>query len=97
MVQVSRVSEALHLQVDSAKAKVNGTFSRRGSILAGTAKSGMEEVEVVLEIHSPAPREQVAQLIRMAEATCFTIQALRNPVESKLVVFLNGEPLPSAF
>ncbi len=93
-MQVSRVSEALHLQVDSARTRITGTFSRSGSVLAGTAKSRMQGVEVELELQSPGERGQIAQLIRMAEETCYVRQTIKNPVESKLTVLLNGERLP---
>jgi hypothetical protein len=34
----------------------------------------------------------VAQLIKMAEATCFTLAALRNPAPVALEATVNGQP-----
>jgi len=34
----------------------------------------------------------MAQLIKMAEATCFTMAALRNPAPVELAATVNGQP-----
>ena len=43
-----------------------------------------------------SPPERLAQLITMAEATCFTMAALRNPAPVALEATVNGQPFNPA-
>jgi len=45
-----------------------------------------------LSLDSDEPPERLAQLITMAEATCFTMAALRNPAPVALEATVNGRP-----
>lgn len=71
---------------------VESKFFREGSVLAGTAKSHCDSIVTTLKLDSDEPAERVAQLIRMAEASCFTMAALRNVVPVELAASVNGQP-----
>jgi hypothetical protein len=64
----------------------------RRSVLAGNARTRCDAIKTELSLDSDEPPERVAQLIKMAEATCFTLAALRNlaPVAPEATV--NGQP-----
>jgi len=52
-----------------------------------------EEVEVVLEVRSPAPAEHVRELVMHAERGCHAEQSLRAAVPVRLLANLNGDEL----
>ncbi len=83
----------MKLDVRNVRVKVTAQFRRAGSVLAGTATAGCEKVTTDLTLESDAPPERVAELVRMAEATCYTIGALREPTPCELAVTLNGASL----
>lgn len=84
----------MKIDVRNVRVKVTAQYRRAGSVLAGTANAGCERVTTELMLDSDAPPERVAQLVRMSEASCYTIGALRNPTPCDLAVTLNGAPLP---
>lgn len=72
--------------------RVETKFFREGSVLAGTAKSFCDSIVTDLKLDTDEPPERVSQLIRMAEASCFTMAALRNVVPVELSASVNGQP-----
>jgi len=51
-----------------------------------------DSIRTELSLDSEEPPERIAQLITMAEATCFTMAALRNPAPVALEATVNGQP-----
>jgi hypothetical protein len=86
----------LKIDVQNVRVKVTAQYRRAGSVLAGTASSGCDKVTTELTLESEEPPDRVAQLVRMSEASCYTIGALREPTPCELVVTLNGESLAFA-
>jgi hypothetical protein len=84
----------MKIDVQNVRVKVTAQYRRAGSVLAGTANAGCERVTTELQLDSKAPPEQVAQLVRMSEASCYTVGALREPTPCDLVVTVNGEAFP---
>ena len=70
--------------------RVEAQFSREGSVIAGTAKCHCDSNVTELQLDSDDPAAKVAQLIKMAEASCFTMAALRNIVPVELAATVNG-------
>jgi len=68
-------------------------FFRKGSILGGTIQSGSLGIEVQVDVESDEPRERIAQLVRVAQESCFTHGAIVNQVPVETNVRLNGQPL----
>lgn len=86
----------LKLALTSMRVDQRTRFFREGSILGGTAKSGAVGVETTVEIVSGEPAERIAQLVRMAKASCYTHGAIAEPVGVTTRVTLNGAPLTGA-
>jgi hypothetical protein len=51
-----------------------------------------DAITTELSLDSHEPPERIAQLIQMAEATCFTMAALRNSAPVALHATVNGQP-----
>lgn len=83
----------LKVPIAAARAHVTAEFEQHGSVLAGSARSRCVRVMTRCEIDSSAPAEAVAKLARVAEATCYTAQALRSEVATTTTFVLNGSPL----
>jgi hypothetical protein len=87
-----QVARALHIEPKDVRIKVTARYHREGSILAGNAKTMCDSIKTELSLDSDEPPERIAQLIKLAEATCFTIAALRNPAPVALDATVNGQP-----
>ena len=86
-----RCAQTLKIDVSNVRIKVIAQYKRSGSVLAGNIKSGCDNIRTELSLESDAPQDRVAHLIRMAENSCFTLGALREPVPCELVATVNGE------
>ena len=83
----------MKIKVDKAKMYVKGKFSYKGSVLAGTIKAKCDGIESWLEVTSSEDPEKIEKLLRNAEAGCFVLQSLENPVKVERTITLNGSPL----
>jgi hypothetical protein len=86
------VARTLKVEYANPKIKVTAQYAREGSILAGTIRSWCDSIKTELDLESEEPAERVAQLVRMAEASCFTLGTVRGATPTELVVTLNGRP-----
>jgi hypothetical protein len=91
-----QVAHTLKVEPRNVSIRVSAKWAREGSILKGDVKSICEGITTELSLDCDEPPERVAQLIKMAEATCYTLATLRDPVEAHLVATVNGEPFPEA-
>ena len=66
---------------------------RWGVLLNGPAGANVWGITTEIAFDCDEPPERSAQLIKMAEASCFTMASLRNPVECTLVATVNGAAL----
>jgi organic hydroperoxide reductase OsmC/OhrA len=87
-----QVARALHIEPKNVHIKITARYSRQGSVLAGNAHTRCDSIHTALALDSDETPERVAQLIKMAEATCFTLAALRNTVPVALEAAVNGQP-----
>jgi hypothetical protein len=87
-----QVARALHIEPKNVRIKVTARYAREGSVLAGNAKTLCDSIRTELSLDSDESPERLAQLITMAEATCFTMAALRNPAPVALEATVNGQP-----
>jgi hypothetical protein len=83
----------LKTHIAKAKVFVTARFKNEGSVLRETVQAEGLGVETRCEITSDAPPENVAKVIRNAEAGCYVIQTIRRPTEVKSHYTLNGTPL----
>jgi uncharacterized OsmC-like protein len=95
LTQVTRNAEIMKVDVRDSTARVTGYLGVEGSVDEGTAFHTISGIDVELNIDTDAPAEQVAELVRRAEAMCFVTQAVRAPVDMRLKVSHNQQPLES--
>jgi len=86
-----QVARGLKIEFRNASVRVHGLYSREGSVLAGDIEAFADSITTELSLDSDEPPERVTQLVKLAEASCFTIAALRKPTPVELKVTLNGE------
>jgi hypothetical protein len=86
-----QVARALHIEPKNVRITIRARYAREGSIIAGNARTLCDSITTELALDSDEPPERVAQLIKMAEATCFTLTALRNPSPVTLEAIVNGQ------
>ena len=87
-----QVAQALKVEPKNVRIKVTAKYFREGSVIQGTAKVTCDSIRAELSLDSDEPPERIAHLIQMAEASCFTIAALRNNTPCELVSTVNGQP-----
>jgi hypothetical protein len=87
-----QVARALHIEPKNVRITITARYSREGSVIAGNARTLCDSIKTELSLDSDEPPGRVAQLIKMAEATCFTLTALRNPSPVALEATVNGQP-----
>ena len=86
-----QVARGLKIEFRNVNIKVQGLFSRDGSVLGGDIESFADSLTTELSLDSDEPPERVTQLVKLAEASCYTMAALRKPTPVELQVTVNGE------
>src|ERR1044071_8699531 len=81
----------LKIHIEKAKVYVTARFKNEGSVLRETVHAEGLGLETRCEIASVEAPEEVAKVIRNAEAGCFVIQTIRRPTEVKSSYMLNGK------
>ena len=84
LTQLTRYHRAKHLDVRGMSIEQVFTFTRTGSVLAGTFLAGAHSVHTVLSIDSSEPPDRLAELARMGERMCFAAQAIMGEVPCTL-------------
>jgi hypothetical protein len=88
----------LKTHIDKTKVFVTARFKNEGSVLRETVQAQGLGVETRCEITSNEPADEVAKVVRNAEAGCYVIQTIRQPTVVKSEYTLNGAPFdPGAF
>ena len=72
---------------------MRGTFQNTAKYDVDDAPPYFDEVTIALTVASPAPAEQVSQLVAHAERACHAAQTLRHGVPVTLAATLNGAAL----
>lgn len=83
----------LKVEVRGARVRVTARFRQEGSVLQGTVRAACIAVDAHLELESNEATDRVATLVERAEAGCFLVQSLRNPVRVTTTAVLNGRRL----
>ena len=83
----------LKIPLDDVRLEQRLTVWREGSLLRGDIATGVRGLDVRVEIDSDAPPERLAELVRLAKASCFTHGALAGVVPVEATVVVNGAEL----
>ncbi len=82
------------MNIKSIRLEQVARFSIKGSVLAGTVRSQMVALDTHVHVESDETPERIQKLIQIGEQTCYTLQALLNPVQVNTYATLNGQNLP---
>jgi hypothetical protein len=91
-----QVARTLSIKATGVRIRVEARYHREGSVLRGDARTVCDGIRTELHFESDETDERNAHLARMAEASCFTLAALRQPVPCVLAVTVNGARLDLA-
>lgn len=91
---MARFAPLYQVPIDDASADVRATFQNTEKYDVDDAPPYFEQVTIGVTVASPAPAEQVRQLIAHAERACHAAQTLRHGVPVTLAATLNGASLP---
>ncbi|MCB1484652.1 MAG: OsmC family protein [Hyphomicrobiaceae bacterium] len=79
-VTLKAVATAMGIKIDHATVMAEGECDFRGTLgVDKTAPVGFQTIRLVFDIKSDAPKEQVDQLIKLAERYCVVYQTLLHP------------------
>jgi organic hydroperoxide reductase OsmC/OhrA len=86
----------MKVAIRNARMHVRTKFEAHGSVLAQTVSSSCQGVTYRLEVESDESPERIAGLIRNAENGCFAMSAIKEPVEVRGELLLNGNAIDLA-
>src|ERR1700694_1386414 len=93
MTQVVRYGRMLKANLRGIRVQVRIGWEQSGSVLAGTQKARCTHVDTDLEIDSDEDEALIASVIHNAKDGCYAEVALREPIEIRSKVTLNGHGL----
>ncbi len=90
-VTLNAVATALGLPVTGATVRAEGDLDFRGTLgVAKDAPVGFSDIRLAFDIASPAPNEQLDQLIKLTERYCVVYQTLRAPPVPAVAINVRG-------
>ena len=76
-VTLKAVATALGVEIRSALVRAEGDLDFRGTLgVSKEAPVGFRAIRLAFEVDTPAPREQLAQLVKLTERYCVVLQTL---------------------
>ena len=78
---------AREMQIDKLTISIDGDIDLHGFLgLSSEVRPGFQDIRVEVDVHSPAPREEIEELLRYAQKVSPVVDSLRNriPVEISL-------------
>lgn len=93
LTQLVRLAPMLDVVLDSVECTVETDWSSSGSVRLGTNLARCDGVRIDTTIASPSERSRVAELVDRAEAACYVMASLRQPVEVTCRTVVNGVSL----
>lgn len=94
LTQIMRLAPHLGVTIEAVTCNVETDWSATGSIRRRDNRASCDGVRVETSITSPSDRAAVAELSERAEAACYVLAALREPVAVSPRTLVNGVLLP---
>jgi hypothetical protein len=91
MTQVVRYGRMLKANLRGIRVSVRIGWEQTGSVLAGSQSARCTGVETDLDVDSDDDAALIASVIHNAKDGCYAEVALRDPVEVRSTVTLNGQ------
>lgn len=92
LTQLSRYAKIARLEIEHMSLRQETRFAMEGSALQGTLTGRGVVVATIVDIKSNEPSEKIAELVRVAQQSCFVHQSIAQPVPTETSIVLNGEP-----
>lgn len=90
-VTLKAVATAMGIKIDAATITAEGDCDFRGTLgVDKTVPVGFQNIRLTFDIASPAPKEQLDQLIKLTERYCVVYQTLRAPPVPAVAVNVRG-------
>ncbi len=81
-VTLKAVSTALNIPITSGKVLAEGDLDFRGTLgVDKSAPVGFQAIRLRFDVDTPAPQEQLDQLLKLTERYCVVLQTLRVPAQ----------------
>lgn len=93
LTQLVRLAPLFDVVLDSVECSVESDWSSSGSVRLATNRAHCDGVRIETRVGSPSDRDRVTELVQRAEAACYVVAALRNPVAVSTSTIVNGVPL----
>ena len=93
LTQFARLSEQTKITFRKATVSQTTRFIRGGSVLKGDIYGAPGGIETTIDVDSDEPAEKVANVVRMAEQSCFAIQSMMQNTPVTASATLNGQLL----
>jgi len=90
---VSQVATKKRLNIRNERVLVTAHFHEQGSVLKGDAEGFCDSFEIEISLESTEDEKELATLIRLARAMCFTEKALTGSVPVRVSQKINEKPL----
>jgi hypothetical protein len=94
LTQFARLSEQTKLSYRKASVSQTTHFIRGGSILAGDIYGEPGEVVTNIDVDSDEPADKIANIVKLAEQSCFAIQSMMQNTPVRASATLKGVALP---
>ena len=93
LTQFARLSEQTKLSYRKARVSQTTRFIRGGSVLAGDIYGEPGGIVTNIDVDSDEPAEKIANLVKLAEQSCFAIQSMMQTTGVTATATLKGEAL----
>lgn len=81
-VTLKAVSTALNIPITSGRVTAEGDLDFRGTLgVDKAAPVGFQAIRLRFDVDTPAPQEQLDQLLKLTERYCVVLQTLRVPAQ----------------
>ncbi len=94
LTQFARLSEQTKLSYRKASVSQTTKFVRGGSILAGDIYGEPGGIVTNIDVDSDEPADKVANIVKLAEQSCFALQSMMQNTPVEATATLKGEALP---
>lgn len=95
ITQLFRLAPRLGVELTSVECDVESDWSSTGSVRSRTNRASCDQVRITTKVQSTSDLDLVRELVERAEAACYVIASLRNPVDVTTQTIVNGSPLAS--
>jgi hypothetical protein len=94
LTQFARLSEQTKLSFRKASVSQTTKFVRGGSILAGDIYGVPGGIVTNIDVDSDEPAAEVANIVKLAEQSCFALQSVMRNTPVSATATLKGKMLP---